>query len=397
MKRIAVVGGSLAGVHSAEALRELGFDGDVTLVSAETSLPYDRPPLSKAVLLGGDTSESLLLRNEAWYEEMNINVELGNPARGIDRAAGNLVLQNGSELAYDGLVVATGSTARMLRGYDGGPKVHVLRSIDDAVGLKNELLPGRHLVIVGAGFIGLEVAAAAHVLGLDVTVIEGSATPLARRFGDVVGDWYRNLHELNGVRIVCGSALAAIDSSGKGVKVTLGDGNVIAGDVLVAGVGAAPAIEWLAGSGIEVADGVVCSADLRTSVPNIVAAGDVASWHNPIFDEQMRIEHWSNAVDQGRHAAATLLGEREPFASVPYFWTDQHMTKMRFVGRTKGVTDTHIETLSDDKLVATFGRDGVLIGAVCIGAPRLLPKYKMAIQARAPWEAVAETVLVPAQ
>ena len=396
MHRIVVVGGSLAGVHAAEALRERGFDGELTLVSAEPGLPYDRPPLSKELLLDGMTPEQLLLRPAPWYEVQGIELRLNTAARGIDADKGLLALTDGSHLPYDGMVIATGSAARRFPGDTTQARVHVLRTLDDALELRPELIPGRHLVMIGGGFVGLEVAAVARGLGLDVTLIEGSSMPLARAFGTDIGTWYRELHEGNGVRLICGSSVQSLQDSPGGVTVTLSSGESLSADVVAAGIGATPAVEWLAGSAVEVANGVTCTPELLTSVPNIVAAGDVAAWRNPVFDEDMRIEHWSNAVDQGRHAAATLLGERDPFGSVPYFWTDQHDKKMRFVGRADGATDIRIEEMADDKLVATLGRGGRLIGALTVCAPRQLAKYKVAIQNRAPWEASGATRLAPA-
>jgi NADPH-dependent 2,4-dienoyl-CoA reductase/sulfur reductase-like enzyme len=395
MRRIVVVGGSLAGVHAAEALRERGFDGELTLVSADPGLPYDRPPLSKELLLEGKSAEQLLLRPASWYEEQGIGLRLGTAARGLDAAGGRLALSDGSEIHYDGMVLATGSVARRLPAVPEGARVHVIRTLENALELRPELVPGRHLVMIGGGFIGLEVAGVARRLGLDVTLIEGSSTPLARVFGREVGDWYRELHERNGVRLVCDSSVDSLESTPGGITLSLNSGERINGDVVVAGIGSTPAVDWLAGSAVEISNGVACTPELLTSAPNIVAAGDIARWRNPVFDEEMRVEHWSNAVDQGRHVAATLLGGREPFASVPYFWTDQHDTKMRFVGRAAGATDTRIETISDDKLVVTLGRDGVLTGALCVCAPRQLAKYKVAIQNRAPWEDVAELRLAP--
>ena len=395
MQRIVVVGGSLAGVHAAEALRERGYDGELTLVSAEAGLPYDRPPLSKELLLDGMTPEQLLLRPAPWYEAQGIELRLSTAARGIDADRGLLALTDGSDLSYDGMVIATGSAARRFPSA-AQTRVHVLRTLDDALELRPELIPGRHLVMIGGGFVGLEVAAVARGLGLDVTLIEGSPMPLARAFGTEIGSWYRELHEGNGVRLICGSSVQSLQDSPGGVTVTLSNGESLSADVVAAGIGATPAVEWLTGSPVKVANGVICTPELLTSVPNIVAAGDVAAWRNPVFDEEMRIEHWSNAVDQGRHAAATLLGERDPFASVPYFWTDQHDKKMRFVGRTAGATDIRIEEMSDDKLVATLGRDGLLIGALTVCAPRQLAKYKVAIQNRTPWEATDATRLAPA-
>jgi len=388
--RVLIVGGSLAGVNAAEALREHGFDGDLTLISAEESLPYDRPPLSKQMLLTDMAPEQLLLKESYWYEKNGIDVVLGNSARGLDPIAQRVALSDGTEREYDGLVIATGSAVRELSVAQGEPRLHVLHSMNDAIRLRAEFAWGKHLVLVGGGFIGLEVAAAARSQGLDVTVIARGPAPLSRVFVGDIGLWFQGLHERNGVDLRCGSALDTIEWGINGAVVTLTDGSVINADIVVAGVGSTPAVEWLSKSGIEITNGLACTPDLMTSVPNVVAAGDVVSWRNPIFDEEMRVEHWTNAVDQGRHAAATLLGNRDPFASVPYFWTDQFDTKMRFVGRTTSADQAKIETQTDDKLVATFGRDGVVIGAVCIGAPRQLAKYKVAIQNRTPWDEALE-------
>lgn len=390
MDRVLIVGGSLAGVNAAEALREHGFDGDLTLISAEESLPYDRPPLSKQMLLTDMAPEQLLLKESYWYEKNGIDVVLGNSARGLDPIAQRVALSDGTEREYDGLVIATGSAVRELSVAQGEPRLHVLHSMNDAIRLRAEFAWGKHLVLVGGGFIGLEVAAAARSQGLDVTVIARGPAPLSRVFVGDIGLWFQGLHERNGVDLRCGSALDTIKWGINGAAVTLTDGSVINADIVVAGVGSTPAVEWLSKSGIEITNGLACTPDLMTSVRNVVAAGDVVSWRNPIFDEEMRVEHWTNAVEQGRHAAATLLGNRDPFASVPYFWTDQFDTKMRFVGRTTSADQAKIETQTDDKLVATFGRDGVVIGAVCIGAPRQLAKYKVAIQNRTPWDEALE-------
>ncbi|MBL5973751.1 MAG: NAD(P)/FAD-dependent oxidoreductase [Candidatus Leucobacter sulfamidivorax] len=385
MRRVVVVGGSVGGVHAAEALRDQGFEGEVTLVSADAQLPYDRPPLSKDVLLGKTDADRILLRPAGWYEERDIDLRLGNAARGLDAASKTLSLADGSELGYDGLVLATGSAARTLTLPEGSPEVHVVRTLEDVEGLRPELQPGRRLVMIGAGFIGLEIAAVAVQLGLEVTVLEYAPSPLARVFGGEVGGWYRGLHERNGVRMICGVSITGTEPAPGGVTMTLDNGETVTAEVVVAGIGAAPAIEWLAGSGVELGNGVLCSPDLRTSAPDVVAVGDIANWRNAAFDEEMRVEHWTNASEQGRHAVTTLLGDSAPFSSVPYFWTDQYDTKLRFVGRAAGFTDSRIESMTDDKLVVTIGRDGVLIGALCLGAPRHLARYKAAIQAKTPW------------
>jgi NADPH-dependent 2,4-dienoyl-CoA reductase/sulfur reductase-like enzyme len=391
MRKIVVVGGSLAGVHAAESLRDRGYDGELTIVSSEGQLPYDRPPLSKEALMEGLDHERLLLHDAAWYAEQNITVLLNDPAVRLDTDRRELGLLSGTALAYDGLVIATGSRARRVRTGEDGPMVHVIRTSDDARALRPHLQAGRHLVIAGGGFIGLEVAAAARQLGLRVTIIEGAPVPLARAFSDVIGSWYRDLHERNGVSFLCGLSLESIDRTPEdGVRVHLSDGTVVDGDLIVAGIGAEPAVEWLEGSGVSVGNGIICEADLSTTVPGVVAAGDVARWYNAIFDEEMRNEHWSNAVDQGRHAAGTLLGGNDAFLTVPYFWSDQYDARMRFVGRAGAAEHVHIEHMSDDRLIVLFGRDGLLRGAVCVNAPRQLAGYRMAIRDNASWDQFAD-------
>lgn len=397
MQKVVIVGASLAGVHAAGALRERGYDGGIQLVSADESLPYDRPPLSKEALFSGIEEGKLLLHEEQWYTDRAVALRLGRKANQLDVRNRQIRLDDGSSLAYDGLVVATGSHARRVSSNSATVPVHVVRELADSQRLREGLLPGRHLVLIGGGFIGLEVASTARQLGLEVTVVEVAQVPLGRVLGDEVGGWFRDLHVRHGVRVECGAALESVEARGSGARLHLSDGRHIDGDVVVAGIGAAPAVEWLAGSGVRLANGVECGPDLSTSVPGIVAAGDVARWYNPIFDEEMRVEHWTNAVEQGRHAAATLLGEAEAFSSVPYFWTDEFEARMRFVGRADAADSLLIETMTDNKLVALYGRDGFIRGAVCVNAPRQLAKYRNAIRDRVAWEEIlaGQTAVAP--
>lgn len=390
MRSVAIVGGSLAGVHAAEALRESGFQGEITLVSGEDMLPYDRPPLSKEALLTGIQPSKLLLRAPEWYADNVITTRLGRQAVGLDVRRRTIQLDDDSTLDYDGLVIATGSRARRLPTVDGVRDPHVVRELRDAATLRDELAPGKHLVLIGGGFICLEIASTARQLGLDVTVVEVAQVPLARALGDNVGRWFRDLHSRNGVAVECGAALEKVESSGKGARIHLGSGRTLDADVVVAGIGATPATDWLFDSGLDLANGVRCDANLQTSVPGVVAAGDVARWYNPAFDEEMRVEHWTNAVEQGRHAASTLLGNGEAFSSVPYFWTDQHDARMRFVGRAEAADDVVVETMEDNKLVALYGRDGFIRGAVCVNAPKQLAKYRRAIHDNVTWGEVSE-------
>ncbi|MFF7734553.1 FAD-dependent oxidoreductase [Streptomyces sp. NPDC007984] len=388
MRRVVIVGASLAATHAIEALRQEGFQGDITLVGAEPHLPYDRPPLSKAALQYGPDSCELLLRPPQWYIEHAVDLRLGQPATALDPTARRITLEDGTELPYDGLVIATGSQARTLSPGGQAAPVSTLRTLDDCRALHERLTPGRHMVVIGGGFIGLEVAATVRRMGLDVSVVEMAPAPLTRVLGDEVGNWFSKYQKANGVLLHCGSALDGMEPSSLGTKVSLVDGVSLAADLVVAGVGARPSTDWLEGSGLTLSDGVLCDSSLRTAAPGVVAAGDIARWYNPLFDEEMRVEQWSNAVEQGRHAAITLLGADDAYASVPYSWSDQFDAKMRFVGRANAAERVHIEHSDDASLVALFGRDGVIRGALCVNAPRKLAFYRKAILDRTPWRDV---------
>lgn len=382
MRHVAVVGGSVAGVSAVESLRDHGFTGRITLLDGENCLPYDKPPLSKAMLSGEAVSE---LHPGDWYDAHGVTLRLGDRVTGVDTSARSLRLATG-DLGYDGLVIATGSAARGLPVPSHQPeRIHRVRTLTDSYRLRADLVPGRHLVIVGAGFIGLEVAAAARQAGLEVTVLEAAPTPLHRAFGGQLGQWFARLHERNGVVVRCGVKLREIVHGPGGFVLKFAEGPDLPADVVLAGVGAAPQTGWLDNSGIQTGNGVRCGRDLRTNVPGVVAAGDVAHWHNALFAEDMRIEHWTNAVEQGRHAARTLLGERDDYRAVPYFWTDQYDAKVRFVGRADAGDEIVIDEPKPNALIALFGRGGVIRGAVCVNAPRRLAQYRKAIYDRRPW------------
>lgn len=386
MHRVVVVGGSLAGLNAVQELRHRGFQGELTLVSAERTLPYDRPPLSKAALRDGAELEKLLLKSPAWYDEQAVDVVLGVPAVGLDTRHKAVSLADGRSLDYDGLVIASGCSPRTLSGFADQATIHLLRSLADATALHDRLIPGRHLVVLGAGFIGLEVAATARSMGLDVTIVEVAALPLTRVLGGEAGRWLHDLHADRGVALHCGTTVVGMQTDRGGTKVTLSDGTVLGADVVVAGLGVAPATQWLEGSGLALAGGVSCDRTLRTSAPDVVAAGDVTRWHHDLFNESMRVEQWLNAVDQGAHAARTLLGEGEPYVGVPYFWSDQFDAKIRFVGRADASDQVEVRRLSDRSLVALFGSAGCLRGALCVNAMRQLVRLKEAIQQRAGWQ-----------
>lgn len=387
MRRIVVVGGSLAGVSAVEEIRNREFDGELVLVGQESHLPYDRPPLSKAFLAAGSAGESpdrgeLLLRPSAWYEERSVTLRLGVPASELSPTVRKLTLADGSVISYDGLVIATGSSARRLPQVASVPMAYELRTVDDAEQLAAAMSGGGRVVVVGAGFIGMEVAATASMLGLEVTVVDVAATPLARALPPDVGDWFRRRHEEQGVRVIVSTGIDQIAHENGVARIGLSTGQALTAEVVVLGVGAAPSTEWLASSGLAVGDGVLCDEALSTGAPDVVAAGDVARWHHRLFDESVRIEHWTNAVEHGRRAAATLLGEPEPLDLVPYFWTDQFAARARCVGRVSAEDDVQILFQSDEKLVAVFSRGGIVRGGLCVNAARRLAQLREAIEAR---------------
>lgn len=381
MNRIVIVGASLAAVHAIEGLRDGGFRGDIVLIGAERHLPYDRPPLSKEALQA--PPELKLLREPGWYADNGVFLMLGRPASDLRPKEHVVVLADGMEVAYDGLVIATGSQVRTLSA--GNENIAFLRSIDDAAALHQRLGDAEHVAIIGAGFIGLEVAATATEMGRTVTVVEVAPVPLARVLGDEVGDWFRDFHTRRGVSIRRHAHAVSVESGRRGYTVNLGNGDGVEADLVVGALGATPAIEWLRNSGIALSDGVLCDQSLRTSAPDVVAAGDVARWYNPMFDEDMRVEQWTNAVEQGRHAATALLGADHAYSPVPYFWSDQFDAKMRFVGRTNGAEQVHVMSVSDDSLVAVFGRNDIQVGALCVNATSKLPRHRAAILGREPY------------
>lgn len=359
-------------------------------------MPYTRPPLSKDALEAPEPNPATLaLREPSWYAENDVVLHLGSAVTAVDTTAKVIRDARGDTHSYDGLVVATGCDARRLPtgvlGEGVANLVHTLRTVNDAARLRQRLQPGARVLVIGAGFIGLEVAATATKLGATVTVVDVAAAPLSRVFGDAIGEWFTALHARHGVDVRCSTSVVRLERRGAATEVTFADGRRMPADLIVAGIGGRPAVDWLAGSGVTTDCGVVCQPDLSTSIPGIVAAGDLAIWHNATFGETMRVEHWTNAVEQGRHSAGRLLGDRTPFASIPYFWTDQFAAKLRLVGRAAPDDDVVIEHQDDASMVALFGKHGKLRGALCVNAPRKLAHYRAALGQSAEWADVVCT------
>ena len=389
LERIAVVGASLAGLRAAESLRRLGYGGALVLVGAEKHLPYDRPPLSKELLQGRWEVDRIGLRRQP-YEELELDLRLGVRATALDLAARELVLGDGVREPFDALVLATGASPRRLRGQPDLPGVHLLRTLDDALALRAALEARPRVLVVGAGFIGAEVAASCRARGLQVTLVEPLPVPLARGLGEAMGRVCAELHRDQGVDLRCGVGVSGFQGHQRVERVTLSDGSSVEADLVVVGIGAAPETGWLEGSGLRLDDGVVCDG-FCAAAPGVFAAGDVARWHNPLFGEEMRVEHWSNAAEQGSYVAERLAGTdlgAQPFAPVPFFWSDQYGVKIQFAGRMRPDDEVRLVagSLAERKFTALYGRAGRLSGVLAWSRPRDLAKYRRLIAAATSFE-----------
>ena len=389
---VVVVGASLAGLRAAETMRSEGHGGAVVLIGAEPHLPYDRPPLSKQYLAGTWDLDRVTLRTPEKIDELGLDLRLGRRATGLDLAAKSVALDDGSAVSFDALVVATGARPRPLQGSEGIAGVHLLRTLDDCQALRDATAdPGTRLVVVGAGFIGAEVAATCHGRGLDVTVLEALPVPLARALGEQMGAACAALHERNGVRLRTGTAVAGLRTdAGDPPRITgveLADGTVVPADVVVVGIGVVPVTEWLEGSALEVRNGVVADATLHAA-DGVVVAGDVARWPDDDGDGDIRVEHWTNAAEQGVHAAKSLLAGRKAamaYRPVPYFWSDQYDVKIQVLGLPGPDDDVEVVdgSLADGRFVALYGRHGKLTAALGFGRPRQLMGYRSLLESRA--------------
>ena len=375
MRSVTVVGGSLAGLSSARALRDAGFDGRITIVGDEPHRPYDRPPLSKELLSGRMTPADIALEGED--EDLAVDWRLGVRAASLRPADRAVQLSDGTQLRSDGVVLATGARARTLPGTEAIRGVYTLRTLDDALALADELRPDRSLVVIGAGFIGAEVASTAHQLGLSVTVLEALEVPLSGPLGEQMGRAVASLHHANGVRLLTGVGVHAVHAGSDGSvdRVELVDGRVLLADVVVVGVGAVPNVEWLAGSGVEVANGVVCDSRGATSIPGVVAVGDCASWYDPLTAAHRRVEHWTGALERPAAAVATLLGRAGTVGSPrpAYFWSDQYGARIKFAGAADLADQGRVEegALAEGSFLAVYRRAGSPVGV--LGVDRIRP------------------------
>jgi 3-phenylpropionate/trans-cinnamate dioxygenase ferredoxin reductase subunit len=385
--RVAVVGASLSGLRAAEQLRAQGYDGELVIVGAEPHLPYDRPPLSKEYLLGTVGVADLALAEQSDIDELDAQWRLGVAAARLDPVGGRVVLSSGEDIAADGVVVATGGVPRRLPAAEGLRGVHVLRTVEDADALRAELTGGaEHVVVIGAGFIGAEVAATCRTLGLDVVIIEAMPVPLSAALGPQLGAVCAGLHATRGVRLLTGTTVAdwLTADAGAGRRrvagLQLSDGQRLRADVVVVGIGMEPADGWLAGSGLAVDRGVLTDAGYVTSHANVVAVGDVARPWNARSGRYARREHWTDAAEGPAIAVRNLLtGHTVQHVEKPsYFWSDQYGTRIQYAGAAEPSDEIRFleGAPADGTFVATYHRDGATTAVLAMNSPRLFTRVR---------------------
>jgi 3-phenylpropionate/trans-cinnamate dioxygenase ferredoxin reductase subunit len=391
---VTIVGASLAGYWAAETLRRDGFEGRISLIGDEHHAPYDRPPLSKKYLAGDLDDDRLALTTAERLADLQLDLRLGCSATGLD-VAGRTLEVDGAAEPFDGLVIATGTRCRTLPGTAGLAGVHTLRTRDDAAAIRDALADGaRRLMVVGAGFIGAEVASTAIGRGVEVTMVEALEAPFGLVLGEEMGAVMADVHRHHGVDLRTGVGVDEVLGDGRVAGVRLADGATLDVDLLLVGIGVVPNTEWLEGSGLTLDNGVVCDGTCLAA-PGVVAAGDVARWPNPRYGELMRVEHWDNAVQQGVHAARRLLQSDEeatPFAPVPWFWSDQYDRKVQLAGRPHPDDEVRVVagSTAEHRFAAFYGRDGRFTAALGMNRPRQVMQSKGLLEAGASWDEALE-------
>jgi 3-phenylpropionate/trans-cinnamate dioxygenase ferredoxin reductase component len=384
---IAVVGASIAGVNAADAVRRAGWMGRILLLDRQTYMPYDRPPLSKRVAEDGWDPTALRLRDEAHWAAADVELRLGCEVLAL-RGDSDVLETTEGPIPFAGLVAATGCEARTLPFLLGdGERISTLRTLADAGRIRRGLQGGAGLVVVGGGFIGLELAAAATTAGVATHVVEIEEVPLARFVGVQAAEFVLAEHRRRGVTIHSGRRVTDADTADR-VRLMLDDGTSLEADLVVVGIGVVPALEWLAGSGVELGNGIACDEYCATSRAKVYAAGDIAEWWNPTYGSRMRVEHWTTAREQGaaagRNLAHDLRGSsesREPFRHVPYVWSDQYDLKIQILGQVEADDAITIEASDGRQFIATYGPADAPAGAVCVNAPREAARFRRILSA----------------
>jgi 3-phenylpropionate/trans-cinnamate dioxygenase ferredoxin reductase subunit len=391
-----IVGASATGGTAAEGMRRSGFTGRIVLVGAEPDRPYERPPLSKQYLQGSYPEEKVFLRPDAYYSDQAIELRLGVRATALDAASQTVTLDAGEALPYDKLLIATGSQLRRLSlpGGDLGG-VFYLRTLQEARLLAAELQRINRVAVIGAGFIGSEVAASARTVGREVTVLEAAPVPLGRALGTQMGDLCAAIHRDHGVDLRTSAKVQEFRGGKRVEQVVLAGGETISCDAVVVGVGVTPVVDWLVGSGVAIDNGVVVNEYAETSVPNVYAAGDVANWWHPLLEERLRVEHFDHARNHGLAAGKIMAGKREPYTQVPYFWSDQYDLKLQYVGHASGDTPIVIRgDVAARTFTAFYVSEDRVRAALSIGRPGDVMSARRLIAAR---EAVTPEVLMDDQ
>jgi 3-phenylpropionate/trans-cinnamate dioxygenase ferredoxin reductase subunit len=384
--RHVIVGAGLAGLRAAEAIRAVGDDGDIIMVGAEQELPYSRPPLSKEYLLGSIQAPELLLQSPAFYTDKHIELRLGARALALDVTSRKVALSTGERLAFDRLLIASGSEPRQLSVKGAELEgIHTLRTLRDATTLASTLRKASRVVVLGAGLIGLEAAAAARQVKKEVVVVESAHTAMTRILGGRLGEILLDLHRDQGVRVLTSATVTAFQGHRRVEEVVLADGTRLPADLVVVGVGVQPAVEWLAGSSIELGNGVLVDAFSETSVPGIFAAGDVANAWNPRLGARMRLEQYGNAQSQGAAAGRTMAGKPELYTPTPGMGSTQYGRRIQFLGHLQGdeevLTRGHVE---ERTFTLLFFRGAQLAGAFALNRPRDFLALRPAIHSEVP-------------
>ena len=389
---VVIAGGGLAAQRCAETLRRKGYDAPIRIVAAEPVAPYDRPPLSKELLAGTVDEASLAYRPPGWYRDQQVELLLGRRAVGLDVGRRRLQMDDGRELAYQHLLVATGSRARRLVHAQGLRNVHLLRDLADARALRRALRRGARLVVIGAGFIGQEVAATARSSGAEVTIVEVAGVPLGAVLGNELGGWFGDLHREEGVRVHCSTTVAKFHGRGAVTEVELGDGLRVPCDAVVIGIGVEPATAWLRDSGLP-AGGIPVAPGGRTALPHVYAAGDAAMPFDESAGTHVRSEHWEAAARGGADAARVMLGLEPLRPLLSSFWSDQYGLRIQYVGRARDGDAVEIEgSLAERDFTAVYRRAGRPVAALLVGRPHALPDVRRLIESASPGLSTTEAL-----